>query len=171
MTPLTTNTPEKKETPSTSSTSSTDKKETSSSKKEDKEPAVAPVTDKDIKNAAIVETAQQAVPLNTSEDAVMAYLRDQIDEDVLRRVVSRFGKVSYHWLSKEQVKAFSKELPEDLIFDSPSEIQTNEELMEDIQDKKNEREEAMRDTLKHSDDPLEKKAIEADLEKLHPKKK
>jgi len=142
-----------------------------STKETDKVPETKPVSPEDIKKAADLQVASKAVPLNTSEDAVLAFLRDQIDEDVLRQVIGRHGRISYHWMTREQIKAFDKKIPEDLVFDSPSEIQSQEEFLKNLQDKKDEKKKAMEDALKNSDDPLEKKALEADLERFHPTKK
>lgn len=139
--------------------------------KEPENITVDPVEPKDIERAAELQVAQQAVPLNTSADAVLAYLRDQIDEDTLRQVVSRYGRISYTWMMSDQMRVYGKELPEDLIFDKPAPVKSQEKFLESVQEKKDQRKEAMEKALKDSDDPLEKRALEADLERFYPKSK
>lgn len=144
---------------------------TPSKKGEDKVPETKPVTDADVKESAKVKAATLAVPLNTSEDAVMAYLREQIDEDALRQVVGRFGKVSQHWLAKEQFATFARKVPDDLVFDRPVDVQSHKDYLAGIEEQENERREAMEEALNDEDTPrLEKVQLRKDLEALTGKK-
>lgn len=142
--------------------------------KKDDAPEVKAPTEKEVEAAVDVNVTAQDIPLNTSEDAVTAFLRGQINEDILRRVVSKYGKVSYHWLTKDQLASYSVKVPEDLVFDSPSPPTTWKEREEIVEAKRQERKAAMEETLESLDESdsrdvaAEKRALKHDLETLYP---
>ena len=128
------------------------------------------VTDKDVKDAVKYQIVAEAVPVNTSEDAAQAYLRGLISEDTLRQVVGRHGQVSHHWATSDQLSAYGKELPDDVIWDKPNPKRSHDEFVKSVEEKQAQRKEAMEDALKDAEDPLEKKALKADLERFYPSK-
>lgn len=159
----------------TTATATQEKDETIAKQSEPKDaPEVKAPTEKEVNAAVDVSVTAQDIPLNTSEDAVTAFLRGQINEDVLRRVVSKYGKVSHHWLTKDQLANYSVKVPEDLVFDTPAEPTSWSEYEKTVEAKKAERKAAMEDTLKSLDESesrdvaAEKRALQADLDRLHP---
>lgn len=61
---------------------------------------------------------EKIVPeINTPEDAVMAYLREEIDEDEFRRFCGKFGVISGQLLKRgpERIDAgFARKIPDDI---------------------------------------------------------
>lgn len=137
-------------------------------KEDDKLPETPPVTPADLKKAAEIDYAQQLVPLNTSEDAIVAFLQGKIEEGTLLQVVSRYGQVHEDWMLGGQLSAYDKEIPKGVLI-RKGELSDHKAYVEDRENKKQERIDAMKDTLKHLDDSddvevaNEKRALERDI--------
>lgn len=127
----------------------------------------APTTD-ELKKAAETNYVQQLVPLNTSEDALQAFLQGKIDEETLLQVVSRYGQIHEQWMLGGQLSAYDREIPKGVLI-LKDQIGDHKAYVEDRENKKKERIDAMKDSLQHLDDSddvevaNEKRALERDI--------
>jgi hypothetical protein len=84
-------------------------------------------------------------PIQTAEDAYYAYLREEIDEDELRAVVSKFGGSPFYALKSRLERpdnAYTREVPEDLYDDPTVAISSIEDRIEAVEERDQQMEEA-----------------------------
>lgn len=104
-------------------------------------------------------------PIQTPEDAQMAYLRQEIDEDTYRKYLAKFGTVPGQAVGGTVVEradsGFLTKIPDDLVT-PPSTTVDTEEVIKQVNEKQKARDEAAAaDAPKEEPAPKETKKVEA----------